>query len=330
MALVAFIALPLAIRPVVRIGRRMRRVSANTQVEQGQLTTLLNQTFQGARHVKAYGMEEYEQRRAAALFERIYRLIDRATRTRARAGPMIEALGGAAIALVIFYGGHQVIVGASTPGAFFSFITALLLAYQPAKSLANLNASLQEGLAAAQRVFEVLDLEPAIRDAPDARPLRVQRGRSALRGGALRLSARHGRARRDFADRSGRQHGRAGRSFRRREIDASQSDPALLRRRCRPHPDRRSGNRHGYARLAARRGRAGLAGGQPVRRHGARQYRVWPVRRARTPISRPPRLPPPPTPLSANCRKATIRRSASTGSGSREGSGNASRSRGRC
>ena len=176
MALVAFIALPLAIGPVVRIGRRMRRVSANTQAEQGQLTTLLNQTFQGARHVKAYGMEEYEQRRAASLFERIYRLIDRATRTRARAGPMVEALGGAAIALVIFYGGHQVIVGASTPGAFFSFITALLLAYQPAKSLANLNASLQEGLAAAQRVFEVLDLEPAIRDAPDARPLRVRGG----------------------------------------------------------------------------------------------------------------------------------------------------------
>jgi subfamily B ATP-binding cassette protein MsbA len=176
MALVAFIALPLAIRPVVRIGRRMRRVSANTQVEQGQLATLLSQTFQGARHVKAYGMEEYEQRRAASLFERIYRLIDRANRTRARAGPLIEGLGGAAIALVILYGGHQVIVGASTPGAFFSFITALLLAYQPAKSLATLNASLQEGLAAAQRVFEVIDLEPAIRDAPGARPLQIRGG----------------------------------------------------------------------------------------------------------------------------------------------------------
>jgi subfamily B ATP-binding cassette protein MsbA len=180
LALVAFIALPLAIHPVVRIGRRMRRVSADTQVEQGQLTTLLNQTFQGARHVKAYGMEAYEQRRAAALFERIYRLIDRASRTRARAGPLIEALGGAAIALVILYGGYQVIAGTSTPGAFFSFITALLLAYQPAKSLATLNASLQEGLAAAQWVFQVLDIEPAIRDAPGARPL-------LIRGGEIRF-----------------------------------------------------------------------------------------------------------------------------------------------
>jgi ATP-binding cassette, subfamily B, bacterial MsbA len=154
----------------------MRRVSVNTQVEFGQLTTLLSQTFQGARHVKAYGMEDYEKGRAAALFERIFRLADRANRTRARAGPMMEALGGAAIALVIFYGGHQVIVGARTPGAFFSFITALLLAYQPVKSLATLNAALQEGLAAAQRVFEVLDIEPTIRDRPRARKLRLAGG----------------------------------------------------------------------------------------------------------------------------------------------------------
>jgi ATP-binding cassette, subfamily B, bacterial MsbA len=89
---------------------------------------------------------------------------------------MMEALGGAAIAIVILYGGHQVIAGARTPGALFSFITALLLAYQPMKSLANLNASLQEGLAAAQRVFEVLDVEPAIRDVPGALPLRIARG----------------------------------------------------------------------------------------------------------------------------------------------------------
>src|SRR5260370_6651514 len=122
-------------------------------------------------------MENYEQGRATGLFERIFRLVDRANRTRSRAAPMMEALGGAAIALVIFYGGHQVIIGARAPGAFFSFITALLLAYQPVKSLAILNAALQEGLAAAQRVFEVLDIEPAIRDRPGARPLRIAGGK---------------------------------------------------------------------------------------------------------------------------------------------------------
>ncbi|HEX3954942.1 MAG TPA: ABC transporter transmembrane domain-containing protein [Stellaceae bacterium] len=182
LALVAFVAFPLAIRPIVKIGRRMRRVSVNTQVELGQLTTLLSQTFQGARHVKAYGMEAYEEGRAAALCERIYQLVDRANRTRSRAGPMMEALGGAAIALVIFYGGDQVIAGTRTPGAFFSFITALLLAYQPVKSLATLNASLQEGLAAAQRVFEVLDIEPEIGDRPGARPLRIEGGEIRFEG----------------------------------------------------------------------------------------------------------------------------------------------------
>ncbi len=176
LALVSFFVFPLAIHPIVGIGRRMRRVSANTQAEIGQLTTLLSQTFQGARLVKAYGMEEYEERRAAGLFERVYALIDRATRTRSRASPMMETLGGAAIAVVILYGGHQVIAGSRTPGAFFSFITALLLAYQPLKSLANLNASLQEGLAAAQRIFQVFDVEPTIRDLPDARSLRVAGG----------------------------------------------------------------------------------------------------------------------------------------------------------
>jgi subfamily B ATP-binding cassette protein MsbA len=176
LALIAFFAFPLAIRPIIGIGRRMRRVSANTQAEMGQLTTLLSQTFQGARHVKAYGMEEYEERRAGRLIERIFALVDRANRTRSRATPMMEALGGAAIAVVILYGGQQVISGARTPGAFFSFITALLLAYQPVKALAILNANLQEGLAAAQRVFQVLDIEPAIRDRRGAQPLSIGTG----------------------------------------------------------------------------------------------------------------------------------------------------------
>jgi len=176
LALVSFFVFPLAIRPIVAIGRRIRRVTANTQAEIGQFTTLLGQTFQGARHVKAYGMEQYEESRAAGLIERLFALIDRGTRTRSRASPMMEALGGTAIAVVILYGGHQVISGARTPGALFSFITALLLAYQPLKSLANLNASLQEGLAAAQRIFEVLDVEPTIRDVPGARPLRIDGG----------------------------------------------------------------------------------------------------------------------------------------------------------
>jgi subfamily B ATP-binding cassette protein MsbA len=176
LAILASIAFPLAFRPMQRIGKRMRRVSANTQVETGQFMTLLNQTFQGARYVKAYGMEAYELSRAAALIESLYRLVEKAQRTRSISSPLMEALGGIAVALVILYGGHQVLSGARSPGAFFSFVTALLLAYQPLKTLAGLNVSLQEGLAAAQRLFTVLDIEPEIYDRDGAPPLHVAGG----------------------------------------------------------------------------------------------------------------------------------------------------------
>ncbi|MGH6976436.1 MAG: ABC transporter ATP-binding protein [Stellaceae bacterium] len=180
LALVAAVVFPLAFRPLISIGRRMRRVSANTQAEVGLFMTLLNQTFQGARHVKAYGMEAYEISRVRQMIRNIVKLVNRAARIRAIASPLMETLGGVAVALVILYGGHQVLIGERTPGTFFSFITALLLAYQPLKTLAGINASLQEGMAAAQRIFDILDAEPAIQDAPSARPL-------AIKGGEIRF-----------------------------------------------------------------------------------------------------------------------------------------------
>jgi subfamily B ATP-binding cassette protein MsbA len=191
LALVSFVVFPIAVRPVLKLGRRMRRVSANTQVELGQFTTLLDQTFQGARHVKAYGMEDYETERAGRLIERLFDLASGAARTRSKAAPLMETLGGVAIAIVILYGGWQVIEGARTPGTFFSFITALLLAYQPVKSIAGLNTNLQEGLAAADRVFQVLDVEPEIRDRPGARPLAVRGGEIRFEG--VRFAYRDGK-----------------------------------------------------------------------------------------------------------------------------------------
>ncbi len=182
LAIVALLAFPLALQPMRRVARRMRAVSADTQAEYGQLTTILNQSFQGARHVKAYGMEGYEATRAGRVIERLYKLVQRQARTRSVSSPLMETLGGIAVALVVLYGGHQVISGVRTPGTFFSFVTALLLAYQPLKNLAGLNVSLQEGLAGAQRIFAVLDLEPAIRDRPNAAPLRVRGGEIAFDG----------------------------------------------------------------------------------------------------------------------------------------------------
>ena len=182
LAIASFILFPIAIRPIASVGRRMRRATVNTQTEIGQFTTLLDQTFQGARHVKAYGMETYETARADRLIESVNRLLNRAARIRSATSPVMETLGGIAVAGVILYGGYQVIEGTRTVGTFFSFITALLLAYQPMKTLANLNANLQEGLAAAQRIFAVLDIEPEIKDAPGALPLVVSGGEIRFEG----------------------------------------------------------------------------------------------------------------------------------------------------
>jgi subfamily B ATP-binding cassette protein MsbA len=176
LALVACLVFPLVGVAARNLGRRTRKGSARTQEETGRLTTILNETFEGARLVKAYGMEERETARARASVEARLRHIMRVVRARAAASPATEALGGLAVAIAIFYGGWQAASGEVTLGAFASFITALLLAYQPLKSLANLNTALQEGLAAAERLFAVLDVRPEIADAADARPLAVKGG----------------------------------------------------------------------------------------------------------------------------------------------------------
>ena len=182
LATLSFFIFPTAIIPVVVIGRRMRKVSTKTQVETGRLTTLLDEVFQGVRHVKAYGMERYERGRAGEAIDEVYHLQVRNTATRSALHPIMETLGGLAVVGAIVFGGTQVIQHGKDPGTFFAFLFALLFAYEPAKRLAKLNAKLQEGLAAAQRVFALLDSEPEIRDAADAKALEVAGGKVALEG----------------------------------------------------------------------------------------------------------------------------------------------------
>ena len=176
LATMAFIVFPVSVFPVIYLGRRLRRVSAETQAELGVLTALLDDVFKGVRQVKAYGMEKHEQRRANGMFESIFRFILKAARVRARSYPIMETLGGLAIAGVLFYGGYQVLHGETTVGKLIAFLTALVMAFQPMRSLASLNASLQEGLAAAQRIFTMIDYRPAIVDSPDSGPLKIEEG----------------------------------------------------------------------------------------------------------------------------------------------------------
>lgn len=176
LSLIALLAFPIAIFPLIRLGKRMRRISDSMQHELGEFTARLDEVFMGARTVKAYVRERFEISRARAMIESLFRLYYKSSRVQAAAAPMMEILSGVSIAAVIWYGGLQVLNGETTPGAFFSFITAFLLAYKPVRAMAGLNTTLQEGLAAANRLFAVFDTPPSIADKPGATALVVKKG----------------------------------------------------------------------------------------------------------------------------------------------------------
>ena len=171
LALVAMVIFPLTIYPIATFGRKMRSVATRTQVTMGTLTTLLQETISGARIVKAFGREEYECSRFSKENESLLRLTLKAVSISAISSPFMEFLGGIGIAAIVFYGGYQVIQGVSTPGTFFSFLTALLMLYEPIKRLTNVNNTIQQGIAGAQRVFSIIDTVPEIRNKTGAVPL---------------------------------------------------------------------------------------------------------------------------------------------------------------
>jgi subfamily B ATP-binding cassette protein MsbA len=174
LSIFSVIVFPLAGTLVGRRGKRLRRVSNSAQEERGQYAHLLNQTFQNIRHIKAYGMEDYEKSRVGDTIQRLFTLAHKGFRISAISEPINELLGAVPICGLIIYGGHEIIDGRTTTGALMGFIFAFLSAYEPIKRLAKTNAIMQRGLSAADRLFRVLDVPPAIRDRPDAKPLIVR------------------------------------------------------------------------------------------------------------------------------------------------------------
>ena len=162
LALVAIIVFPLAIYPISRIGKRLRKISKNTQVGFGKLTKKLTESLQGIKTIKSFNAEKIEEEKIGAEIDNIFNLTYKSSRVNSISRPLMETIGGIAIASIIFVGGSQVISGNTTPGTFFSFLTALLMAYQPVKSLASLNATLQMAMASSERVFSIIDTKPKI------------------------------------------------------------------------------------------------------------------------------------------------------------------------
>jgi subfamily B ATP-binding cassette protein MsbA len=161
--------------PVIRLSRKLRTLSKRGQATMGNLTALLQETIQGNRVVKAFGMQEYERRRAGAENERLFRLYMKSTRIRAFTNPMMEVLAGFGVAGVVAYGGYSVIAGGRTQGDFLGFVTALFTLYEPFKGLARVNTVIQQALGAAERVLELLDTPSEVSDRPGARVLEMVR-----------------------------------------------------------------------------------------------------------------------------------------------------------
>jgi len=177
LAIIAMFVFPLTIYPIAKFGGKMRNIATRTQVTIGSLTTLLQETISGTRIVKAFNMEEYENRRFAKENEHLFKLAMKSVSVSAVSSPFMEFLGGIGIAAIIFYGGYQVIKGVSTPGTFFSFLTALIMLYEPVKRLTNVNNTIQQGIAGAVRVFSIIDIVPDIKNDADAIELpKISRG----------------------------------------------------------------------------------------------------------------------------------------------------------
>jgi ATP-binding cassette, subfamily B, bacterial MsbA len=176
LSLVVLGVYPIAALPVTVLSNRLRRVASQTQNEIGGMTSLLAEKLSSARLIKTFKLELYAADRLNRSFEQVYRLRLKAVKNRARIDPMLEALGGVAVAGVIAFAYWRIANGVSTVGDFMGFVTALLMAAQPIRALGNLSGKVQEGLAAAQSVYALLDEKPRIVDRPSARPLAVTAG----------------------------------------------------------------------------------------------------------------------------------------------------------
>jgi subfamily B ATP-binding cassette protein MsbA len=177
LSIIALLVLPLAVLPIVKFGRKLRKISTQSQKTMAEMSIHLHETLSGNRIVKAFSTEAHEINRFKQRNRKFFQLTMKDVSIKAISSPIMEFLGGLGIAAIIWYGGTKVIRGYSTPGTFFSFLTALLMLYEPIKHLSGVNNTIQQGLAAAVRVFEVMDLKADIQDQPGARPISgIRRG----------------------------------------------------------------------------------------------------------------------------------------------------------
>lgn len=164
LALIAMVILPVAFFPVVTLGRKVRRISTRNQETMADMSSFLHETFAGNKIVKAFGMEHYEKNRFYEKSRDLFQLEIKTVTAKALSPAVMELLAGLGIAFIIWYGGSRVFDGTSTPGTLISFLTAVLLLYEPVKKLSRVNNVIQEGLAATDRVFDIIERDSDIKE----------------------------------------------------------------------------------------------------------------------------------------------------------------------
>lgn len=181
MTLVVLLIAPIVARPIGRIGKKLRRMAMSQQEQTGIMASLVTESLQGARVAKTDSLEPYLKARAAHAFETIRTLKMKAANARGRLDPLLEVAGGLAVAGVLAAIGVRITAGTSTIGDFTGYVSALLLAAQPMRSLGNLNAILQEAGASLKRYYALIDEKPLVTERPGAQPLKVGAGEIAFR-----------------------------------------------------------------------------------------------------------------------------------------------------
>lgn len=181
LTLAAAVVVPFAALPVGRIGKKLRRVSTSTQEEIGAAAALISESLAGVRVAKLFKLEGYLKTRTTAAFDRVRALKMKSANARGRLDPLLEVGGGIAVAGVLALIGLRIVSGETSIGDFTGFVTALLLAAQPIRAIGNLNAIVQEAMAALVRYFAILDEKPVVIDRPGAKPLELKQGDLAFR-----------------------------------------------------------------------------------------------------------------------------------------------------
>ncbi|WP_339613970.1 ABC transporter transmembrane domain-containing protein [uncultured Parvibaculum sp.] len=176
MSVVMLIIMPVAVIGVSRLVKRVKKIMQLELQSIAEIVNAMQETASGIRIVKSFNLEGHMRKRMGAAVEQVEQRSNKITQVNALTSPLMETLGGFAVAAIIMYGGWNVIARGSDPGSFFAFITALLMAYEPAKRLARLNVQLSANMVLAEGLYALLDTPPTISEAPDARKLEIREG----------------------------------------------------------------------------------------------------------------------------------------------------------